>query len=196
VANLGIGIGCGIVVDGKILWGSAGKSGELGHTVVDLNGPPCTCGSRGCVEAFASGWALCRDAERIRRRHPDSLLNETTNNDGETIRFDAVILAANLGDRYCKKLLQKSGEYIGIAFSNAVSIFNPSKLILGGRLLRDNDITLKAIVETVKQKCIRESLEDVEITASDLGVASAAWGAGIACIINAENSYFAELQNK
>jgi glucokinase-like ROK family protein len=196
VANLGFGIGCGIVVEGMILLGSNGKSGEIGHTIIDVNGPLCTCGLRGCIESIASGWALSRDAQRIRQQHPNTLLNETADGPGETISFDQVILAANLGDKYCTELLRKSGEYIGMGLSNAACFFNPSKLILGGRLIQDNEIILRSIIDTVNKRCMKQILEDMKITVSDLGVGASAWGAAISCILNAENSFFVERQSQ
>jgi predicted NBD/HSP70 family sugar kinase len=194
VADLGFGIGCGIVIDRKIFRGSGGKSGEVGHTLVDVNGPPCSCGSHGCIESFAAGWALSREAQKIMRRHPDSLLCETCGNSPEGVNFRQVVLAANLGDPYCADLLKKAGEYIGIGLSNAISFFNPSRLIIGGRLIQDNEIMTRAIAETIKIKCMKQILEDVEITVSELGGSASALGAGISCILNAENLYITAMQ--
>ncbi|MDR2619178.1 MAG: ROK family protein [Treponema sp.] len=195
VADLGFGIGCGIVIDRKIFRGSAGKSGEVGHTIVDVNGPPCTCGSRGCIESFAAGWALSRDAQVVMKEHPDSLLWETSGGSPEGVNFRQVILAANLGDSCCAGLLRYAGTYIGIGLSNTISFFNPSRLIIGGRLIQDNEILLKAVTETINSNCMKQILDDVEITVSELGGGASAWGAGISCILNTENSYFAAIQN-
>jgi predicted NBD/HSP70 family sugar kinase len=128
VADLGFGIGCGIVIDRKIFRGSGGKSGEVGHTLVDVNGPPCSCGSHGCIESFAAGWALSREAQRIRQEHPDSLISETWGNSGEAANFRQVLLAANLGDSFCSDVLKKAGEYIGIGFSNAINFMQTVRL--------------------------------------------------------------------
>jgi predicted NBD/HSP70 family sugar kinase len=155
---------------------------------VDVNGPPCSCGSHGCIESFAAGWALSREAQKIRQQHPDSLISETWGNSGEAANFRQVLLAANLGDSFCSDVLKKAGEYIGIGFSNAISFFNPSMLIIGGRLIQNNDITLQAIKETIKGKCMKQIFDDVEITVSELGGGASAWGAGISCILNEESS--------
>ncbi|MDR2617677.1 MAG: ROK family protein [Treponema sp.] len=194
VADLGFGIGCGIVIDRKIFRGSAGKSGEVGHTVVDVNGPPCTCGSHGCIESFAAGWALSRDAQSIMQKHSNTLLCETSGNSPEGVNFRQVVLAANLGDLYCADLLKKAGEYIGIGLSNAISFFNPSRLIIGGRLIQDNEIMIRAITETIQIKCMKQILDDVEITVSELGGSASAWGAGVSCILNAENLFITAMQ--
>jgi predicted NBD/HSP70 family sugar kinase len=196
VADLGFGIGCGIVIDRKIFRGSGDKGGEIGHTLVDVNGPLCTCGSHGCIESFAAGWALSRQAQEIKQKHPDTLLFETGGSAGESPGFRQVVLAANLGDSYCGDLLARSGEYIGIGLSNAISFFNPSRLIIGGRLIQDNEIMLRAIVETIKSKCMKQILDDVEITSSELGGNAAAWGAGISCILGAEGSFLSSIQNR
>jgi len=196
VADLGFGIGCGIVIDRKIFRGSKGKSGEVGHTLVDINGPACTCGSRGCIESFAAGWALSRDAQIIMEQYPDSLLFETSGKSPEAVNFRQVVLAANLGDSCCIDLLKRAGEYIGIGLSNAVSFFNPSRIIIGGRLIQDNSIMLQTITETINSKCMKQILDDAEITVSDLGGGASALGAGISCILSAENSYLTAIQKK
>jgi predicted NBD/HSP70 family sugar kinase len=195
-ADLGFGIGCGIVIDRKIFRGSKDKSGEIGHTLVDVNGPPCTCGSHGCIESFAAGWALSRQAQEIKQKHPDTLLFETGGNKEESPGFRQVVLAANLGDPYCGDLLARSGEYIGIGLSNAISFFNPARLIIGGRLIQDNEITLRSIVETIKKKCMKQILDDVDITVSELGANASAWGAGVSCILGAEESFLSDIQNR
>jgi predicted NBD/HSP70 family sugar kinase len=195
-ADLGFGIGCGIVIDRKIFRGSKDKSGEIGHTLVDVNGPPCTCGSHGCIESFAAGWALSRQAQEIKQKHPDTLLFETGGNKEESPGFRQVVLAANLGDPYCGDLLARSGEYIGIGLSNAISFFNPARLIIGGRLIQDNEITLHAIIETIKKKCMKQILDDVDITVSELGGSASAWGAGVSCILGAEEAFLSDIQNR
>jgi predicted NBD/HSP70 family sugar kinase len=195
-ADLGFGIGCGIVIDRQIFRGSKDKSGEIGHTLVDVNGPPCTCGSRGCIESFAAGWALSRQAQEIKQKHPDTLLFETGGSKGKSPGFRQVVLAANLGDSYCKDLLVRSGEYIGIGFSNAISFFNPSRLIIGGPLIQDNEIMLHSIIETIKKKCMKQILDDVDISVSELGGNASAWGAGISCILGAEGSFLSDISNR
>jgi predicted NBD/HSP70 family sugar kinase len=196
VADLGFGIGCGIVIDRQIFRGSNDKSGEIGHTLVDMNGPPCTCGSRGCIESFAAGWALSRQAQEIKQKYPDTLLFETGGNVGESPGFRQVVLAANLGDSYCRDLLSRAGEYIGIGLSNAISFFNPARLIIGGPLIKDNEIMLGSIVKTIKDKCMKLILDDVDITASELSSNASAWGAGISCILGAERELFSSIQNR
>jgi glucokinase len=121
------------------------------------------------------------------QENPNTLLCETSGNSPEGVNFRQVVLAANLGDRYCAGLLEKAGEYIGIGLSNAISFFNPSRLIIGGRLIHDNEIMIRAITETIRAKCMKQILDDVEITVSELGGGASAWGAGISCIVNAEN---------
>ena len=184
VADLGLGIGCGIVIDRAVFRGSNGKSGEIGHTVVDVNGPKCTCGSHGCIESFAAGWALSKQAHEIKRKNPSSVLHETNGDSSVGINVRDVVVAANIGDKNCISLLKKSGEYIGLGLSNVISLFNPEKLIIGGRLIKDNEIMLESIIETIKVRCMKQILDDVEIVVSDLGISASAWGAGIACIAN------------
>jgi glucokinase len=130
------------------------------------------------------------------QEHPDSLLCETCRHRPEEVNFSQVVLAANLGDPYSASLLKRAGEYIGIGLSNTISFFNPSRLIIGGRLIQDNEIMLRSITGTINSKCMKQILDDVVITVSELGGGASAWGAGISCILNAENSFFVDLQNR
>ncbi|GHU76862.1 xylose operon repressor [Clostridia bacterium] len=182
VADLGLGIGCGVVLERRIFRGSNGKSGEIGHTVVDVNGPACTCGSHGCIESFAAGWSLSRQAWEIMRANPRSLLRETCRSVNLEPSIREVVLAAELGDDELKNLLSKAGEYIGLGFSNAISMFNPQRLIIGGRLTKSNPLLMDALIATIRTRCMKEILDDVEIVESELGISASAWGAGIACI--------------
>lgn len=184
VFDLGLGIGCGIVINDKVFHGSMGMSGEVGHTIVKVDGPRCTCGRNGCIESIASGWALTNQAVELLKREESPLLFEATNRNTRTPTVKEIGLAAKLGDEKCLQLLKNAGRYIAIGIMNSISIINPSKVIIGGRLIQDNDIMFKEIVETVKREALHEMIKDLKIEASQLGELATAIGAATLCLEN------------
>ncbi|NLC43559.1 MAG: ROK family protein [Clostridiales bacterium] len=184
VFDLGLGIGCGIVINGKVFYGSMGMSGEVGHTIVKVDGPRCTCGRNGCIESIASGWALTKQATELLDRGESPLLSEATNKNTIIPTVKEIGLAAKLGDDKCLRLLKNAGRYIAIGIVNSISIINPSKVIVGGRLILDNDIMFHEIVETVKREALNEMIKDLRIQASQLGDLATAIGAATLCMEN------------
>lgn len=182
VMDLGLGIGCGIVINSQIFAGSTGKSGEVGHTIVEIDGPLCTCGKRGCIEALASGWALAKQAKEVLERDEKSILYEILANKNSIPTIKDLVLAADLGDLFCREILLRAGNYIGIGIANAISFFNPSKVIISGRLIRENELLLKKIEDTVKAQTIPQIYENTLITQSKLSYLASAIGAAILCI--------------
>lgn len=182
VFDLGLGIGCGIVINGQVFCGSMGMSGEVGHTIVKVDGPPCTCGRNGCIESIASGWALSNFAVELLDNNLSPMLYEATNKNTKKPTVKEIIVAAKIGDEKCYELLRNAGRYIAIGIINSISILNPSKIIVGGRLIQGNDITFREIVNTVEKEAIPEMIKDITIEASKLGSLATAVGAATLCM--------------
>jgi len=181
VIDLGHGIGCGIIVGRELFYGASGKAGEIGHTIVKVDGPLCTCGRNGCIESLASGWALSRMAKEIYDTDVHSILRKLVQI-GEEPNIQNVIIAAEMGDANCIEILREAGKYIGVGIANAVSFFNPAKIIIGGRLIRNNEILLNELVKTVAAKTLHQLLSEDMITVSELGVYASAMGAATLCL--------------
>ena len=182
VFDLGLGIGCGIVINRKIFAGSSGKAGEIGHTIVKVDGPICTCGRHGCIESLASGWAISHQAKTALDNGEKTLLSEIVLNGLHEPTIREIVLAAELGDEYCCNLLSDAGQYIGIGIANAISIFNPAKVIIGGRLVKDNSILLKKIKETAQAQIVPIIFEETQLIESKLGLYASAIGAATLCL--------------
>lgn len=131
---LGTGIGGGIVSGGQLLTGSNNCAGELGHMIVDFRGPECTCGNRGCLEAFAGGWALARDAKLAIQQSPaeGALLLKLADGHLEEVTARHLIQAAQQGDLFCREIVNKALEVLIAGCVGIVNGLNPSRLILGG----------------------------------------------------------------
>ena len=179
--DLGLGIGCGIVIDHHIYAGASGKSGEVGHTIVEVDGPLCTCGRHGCIESLASGWAIVMQAQDAMKKGVKTNLNEIKGH-GSAPTTDDISLAAQSGDEFCIGLLKNAGEYIGIGLANIIDLFNPSLVIINGKLYDNNPVLKEAIQQTVKKQTMPQIYSDTQIIGSDIGVMATAIGAATLCL--------------
>jgi glucokinase len=136
VLTIGTGIGGGLVLDGRVYRGSTGAGAELGHVVVEAEGPPCqgNCPNHGCVETMASGTALARDGRAAAEREPESALGRLLAA-GETIDGRAVTDAAREGDGAARLVVERAGYYLGVALSGFANVFDPDVIVLGGGVI-------------------------------------------------------------
>lgn len=158
------GIGAGMTVGGRLYRGSIGGAGEIGHMTIDLDGPRCSCGNYGCLEAIASGFALGRKAQEMIRRGVHSLLAEA-----EEIGSAELLAAAEAGDELATDLLDECGRILGIAIANIVNLYNPELIVLAGRLAQRSDLVLDRAVELGRARAFSVLSEHVRIRRSALG---------------------------
>jgi glucokinase len=171
------GIGGGIIIDGKIYAGSTGTAGELGHMVIDDNGPLCNCGNRGCWETLASGTALAREARlKIKDGAATSIL-QLAGGDLEKINAEAIHTAAQADDKLAKELITKIAYYLGVGLANLINIFNPEVIVIGGGLSNIGDMLLKPAFEEAGKRAFRQSYQAVRFTRAELGRNSGVLGA-------------------
>ncbi len=148
--DIGMGIGMGLIVDGKLYMGDDGQSGELGHTTVVPGGAPCRCGGRGCLEAEAAGGAILRNTVDALRRGAQSSLAERDGGDPDRVTLDMVVNAADEGDPLASNVVRSAGQLIGSAVKNAVTLLNPTVVVLSGSLIHSSQLlfeTVRAVVE-------------------------------------------------
>jgi glucokinase len=131
--TIGTGIGGGLIIDGEVYRGSIGAGAELGHMVIDENGPRCqgNCPNHGCVEAFASGTAIGRAGREAAERAPDSVLGKALAA-GEDVDGRVVTVAAREGDAVAVEVMASVGRHLGVALASYANIFNPDVIVLGG----------------------------------------------------------------
>ena len=171
------GIGGGIIIDGKIYTGSTGTAGELGHMVVDDEGPPCNCGNKGCWEALASGTALAREARhRIKAGAATSIL-EYVDGDVEKVSAEAIHEAAQAGDNLAAELIARSAYYLGVGLANLINIFNPEVIVIGGGLSNIGDMLLKPAFEEAGRRAFKQAYQSVRFARAELGRNSGVLGA-------------------
>ncbi len=144
VVTLGTGIGGGIVADGRILHGERGFAGEVGHMVVELDGPRCHCGGRGCWEQYASGTGLARLGRAAVARGAAPGLAAIVTSAAE-LRGEHVVAAASAGDEGARAIVDTFARYLALGLSNLAEIFDPARLILGGGLVRSAGVLFEAL---------------------------------------------------
>jgi predicted NBD/HSP70 family sugar kinase len=149
--NLGYGIGAAIITGENLYEGTGGISGELGHCVVDRDGPLCKCGNTGCLEAVSSGEAIARQAQTIIAHHARSRIAELCGGNAADIDARMVFEAAEAGDGPACKIISSAAENIGIGISMAVNIMAPDRVLLCGGLMRNGSGFLDQIRASMEE---------------------------------------------
>ncbi|XJZ26754.1 ROK family transcriptional regulator [Bacillota bacterium Lsc_1132] len=175
--NIGRGIGAGIIMNGKLYHGSHFISGEIGHMVIDLNGPQCTCGNYGCLQTFASGPSIVENVKKELQLGHSSLLEELAGNDFEKITGEMVYEAALQNDPLAVNALNQAGRYLGVGMTNLIHTINPERIILGGGVLNAKDFIFESILKTIQQRALTDAAKQTEIIVSKFGEDATAMGA-------------------
>ncbi|WP_327046734.1 ROK family protein [Microbispora sp. NBC_01189] len=168
LVKIGTGIGCGIVVDGEIYRGVTGSAGDIGHIRVDEDGPLCTCGNTGCLEAYFGGAALARDALAAARSGESAFLADRLAHEGALTAED-VGAAAGSGDAAAVRMVREGGRHVGLVLASLVSFFNPGLVIIGGGVAGLGHALLAEVRSVVYQRSLPLATGNLPIVLSELG---------------------------
>jgi len=150
--TVGTGIGAGIVVDGKIYHGNLGSAGELGHMVIDKNGPLCYCGKHGCLETLSSDRFIIEEAKKALIQGKKTLIRRLLgDNDLGRLSASTVLQAAHKEDPVAKNIFKQAGENLGIGISNLISIVDPEAILIGGKGTEAKDLILSPMRKAIKE---------------------------------------------
>lgn len=175
--SVAIGIGCGIIIGGRLYEGASGSAGEIGHMAVVDGGRRCKCGSTGCLETVASLPAIRLSAiERIQRGESSCLIDQA-HGGLDAVSGEAVLQAATGGDALAAGVVGEAAHYLGMAIANAINVINPVMVILGGAVLDAGDLFLGPVREEVGNRAFSIALDAVEVVPGSLGFRAAAIGA-------------------
>src|SRR6516164_2271404 len=167
---VGTGIGGGIVINGELYSGFGHTAGEVGHMVIEVSGPKCGCGNKGCLEALASRTAIFQQIKAGIKDGQKTMLTEMLGNDLEDLRSGDLRKAIRRGDKFVDRIVEGAAEYIGIATANLVNILNPEVVVLGGGVIEAlSDEMMGVIVETATDYAMPGAMKGVEVIASKLG---------------------------
>ncbi len=161
--QIGTGIGAGIFVNGRMLRGATSAGGEIGHMVIDRNGPVCACGKRGCVEAYASlGATIARVHQALDEGSSTSL--RTALRPGSPLTVEMIVSAARNGDPVARAALSATGEALGFGIANAVQLLNPSLVVLAGKFANAaSHFLLEPVTRAIHTQCFETISRGLEV---------------------------------
>ncbi|MEO5860355.1 MAG: ROK family protein, partial [Pyrinomonadaceae bacterium] len=162
--TLGTGVGGGIIIDGTLVRGIDGTAGEIGHIAVEPEGYPCGCGSRGCVEQYASATAIVRIAKELMPKYPETELRSNL----ELTPLD-VFESGIAGDRLSLEVFRVAGTYLGIALGGLVNVLNPEAIVIGGGVAAGWDLFIEPLQSEILRRAFQQPGERVKLMRSELG---------------------------
>lgn len=167
---LGTGIGGGLMLDGKLYGGFNRTAGEIGHMVIEVGGPVCGCGNKGCFEALASRTAIFRRIQQAVKDGGKTVLTDLLGPGLSDMKSGDLRKAIRRGDKLVERVIEEAAEYTGIAVANLMNILNPEVVVLGGGVIDAlEDEMMAIIVETAFDYAMAGTAGGVQIIASKLG---------------------------
>lgn len=168
--TLGTGVGGGVIIDGKLYDGRMIGGSELGHCVIVEDGEPCTCGRKGCFEAYASATALIRNGKKAVEQNKESLLFQLCNGEIDTLNPKMIFEAEKEGDETAKSVLDEYRKKLALGIANYVNIFRPEVILIGGGISGQGEVLLAPVREEVKKQSFGGAYAEVpEIKTASLG---------------------------
>ena len=168
--TLGTGVGSGIVIDGKVFRGANSAGGEIGHTVINVNGAECTCGRKGCWESYASATALIAQTKQAMKENPESKMWNCAGNDNESVNGRTAFDAMRMGDEAAKAVVDKYIYYVAVGIINVINVFQPDVLCVGGGICNEGETLLAPIRKyVVEERYSKYAQKQTEICKAQLG---------------------------
>lgn len=168
--TLGTGVGSGVVIDKKIFGGALVGGCELGHMIIDIDGKNCTCGSKGCLEAYASATAMMKMGKNLVEVESETQLSKECNGDLEKITAKMIFDCAECGDEHSQKIVDEYLKYLSLGIANVVNIFRPEVVILGGGIANQKEKLTSKLQPIVNNLIFgKEDSEMPKIVTSQLG---------------------------
>lgn len=164
--TISTGIGSGVIINRQLYRGQGNTAGEIGHMVMERNGIKCTCGNRGCLQAYAKGPAIIKEVESRIRNGENSLLKETLNKGNLTVTQIARV--ALEGDKLACSVILKAAEYVGIALANIIDLISPDLIVIGGGVALCGSIFVDRVINIAKSNCYPPARGKVKIKITNL----------------------------
>ncbi len=176
---LGTGVGGGVVCDGRLLTGARNAAGEIGHMILDLEGPLCACGNHGCLEAYAGTVGLRRRARELAAGDPraSEALRALVREKGDHLDAEALQRLAGAGDPTAIAIFAEAGRRLGQAVANCVNVLDPDVVIIGGGVAQAGELILGPCRAAARALIMAEESRGVPVVPAELGPYAAALGA-------------------
>jgi predicted NBD/HSP70 family sugar kinase len=177
--RIGYNIGAGIIIQGKLYMGVHNLAGAFGHLSVDLNGPVCICGNRGCLDTLVSREAIARQILQSYQDGTSTMLADWLNKEPIDINSALLAEAVDQEDALTCRIVDGAAEILGVGIANVINILNPRRVILGGDVIDEIDLFFEKAVASAHHKALSSSLKDVSIVRGGLRTTAAAYGAAV-----------------
>lgn len=177
---IGTGIGGGLILNGDLYHGHNLTAGEIGHMVIEVNGPKCGCGNRGCFEALASRTAIFREIQAAVKDGQQTLLTDMLGKDLSDMRSGDLRKAIRRGDKLATKVVEAAAEFAGIGVANLINLLNPEIVVIGGGVIEAlADEMMPTLIKAAKEHVMPGTMSGIEIKASKLGDNAGITGAAV-----------------
>ena len=173
----GVGLGGGIIINGKLFKGGRGFAGEIGHIQRDPQGEICGCGRQGCWETQVGPRAILQRVKRSIEADPQTTLTKMVDDDLEKLTFNQVVDCALQGNELCRAAMEKVGENLGTGIADLVNIFNPQMVIIGGTFNYGREIIQPVLEKTIADETLPAVRQDLQVIISDQGADATVLGA-------------------
>lgn len=174
----GTGIGGGLIINGELFHGASGTAGEVGHMTMQVDGPFCGCGKRGCLEAVASRIAIAEQVAALAARYDAPYIYEHCGTDLSEIRSGVLARAIEAGDRMVEAVVRRAAYYTGIAAANVINVVSPEAVVLGGGLVEAMPkLYVEEVTRAIDEHTYSFLRKCVKVTTAKLGDDAVAMGA-------------------
>lgn len=188
--KIGNGIGGGVIINNKIYSGFNFAGAEMGHMVISIGGEPCTCGRKGCWEAYASATALIKQTTAMAEKHKNSLLYKMVEGDMSKISVATPFEAAKQGDAAASEVLYRYYEYLGEGIVNIVNILMPQVIIISGEISKQGEYLLKPLRVILDERIYSKEIPQPELKTAELGSAAIVIGAAMLGLYKENSTLF------
>ncbi len=177
--RIGYNVGASIIINGKLYSGADNLAGAFGHMVVDLNGPECSCGNRGCLDVLVSRAVMQRELLERYRAGEKTVLAEELGKEPLDINAAFIDDAIDQEDVLTQEVVEKAADVLGTGIANIINFLNPHRIILGGDVIDEIDLFFEKAVKSARRKSLHASMRNVSIVRGMLGTTAGAYGAAV-----------------
>lgn len=177
--TIGTGIGGAIILDGRLYRGANFSAGELGHIVLDIDGPLCSCGNNGCLEALCASQAITDRAKTLMNKGLTPIFEEILDGDLDNLVIKKLFLADKKGDEVAGRVIEETSDYLGTALAGIVNLLNPEVVVIGGGIIEGGGGLLDRVSMKINKAAFSSATKNLKVVKAELGNKAGFIGAGL-----------------